>query len=797
MNGSSAGGASTGEASAARFLLSGATNNPNTSWLDYFGLPDDLGEWTIDDVRSTVATMTITVADFEHYLATVGEPFRFLATHRPNGGGGGGGGEGEALSNGHGGGAAGNGGRAIAADVTERLGASPQSCAVPQVVFEERFDLTDPSTFAVFSPEGAPHATLVTIERMTNYLDQVEITLLGEVSSRAEGFFEALVSYDRLGAEVEAGVRQLAAMRERLRDLETNLVHQPLHLPRLVRRRSNTVALDEKLRLLLAVVQTQPTIHQLLAAGDFPGALELIASSQSLLASELSGVSSLAGIATGLEETKAVIERTMAHELMEVALGYDPSQGPPAMPVEALSSELDVRLELEPRAYEGVMASIAAPLLVLLRRASAIDATLQRASSELCGGLCDIAAERLCALADDFAADVAHLSGRGCAAVSAEAAAQAKAFVDALLLIHYFIRVATKKLEATVEQEAWGQVEVPAEYQRLVDSIAANQVPEAPPASAADHLSAAAAVSAAVGSAEAEPEAERQPSRASDIVVSGAGYKVVGSGLILLSTVVHYLQCGAAVPAVAPPIAHALPVLLRGYHTHAYKQVLMAGAMLPTSAGLKSISFKHLALSSQSLGVLLALLPHLKAILAAYLPEAQRHALKEFDGVESDLEAHQQQIFAKFVSILEERRRGRVKDLSAALAPPQAGAQRQPEPSANIKAVAADLRAVYKTLRDLLTPQQLHKVFELILTAFDAGLLEAYRGVDTAPAFSRQCIVQDVQFLRKEVARLHLSLPSGCCPNLVAFALALPTMSSFNVTEDERPDRTRFGVGDF
>ena len=43
------------------------------------------------------------------------------------------------------------------------------------MVFEERFDLTDPSTFAVFSPEGAPHATLVTIERLTNYLDQVEI----------------------------------------------------------------------------------------------------------------------------------------------------------------------------------------------------------------------------------------------------------------------------------------------------------------------------------------------------------------------------------------------------------------------------------------------------------------------------------------------------------------------------------------------------------------------------------------------------------------------------------------------
>jgi len=64
----------------------------------------------------------------------------------------------------------------------------------------------------------------------------------------------------------------------------------------------------------------------------------------------------------------------------------------------------------------------------------------------------------------------------------------------------------------------------------------------------------------------------------------------------------------------------------------------MAGAMLPTSAGLKSISFKHLALSSQCLGVLLALLPHLKAILTAYLSESQRPLLKQLDGAASDLE---------------------------------------------------------------------------------------------------------------------------------------------------------------
>ena len=76
-------------------------------------------------------------------------------------------------------------------------------------------------------------------------------------------------------------------------------------------------------------------------------------------------------------------------------------------------------------------------------------------------------------------------------------------------------------------------------------------------------------------------------------------------------------------------------------------QVLMAGAMRPDSAGLKSISAKHLALSSQSLGMFLTLMPHIKAVLAAYVPEAQRSLLKEMDSAATDYEEHQQQLFSK------------------------------------------------------------------------------------------------------------------------------------------------------
>jgi vacuolar protein sorting-associated protein 54 len=60
-------------------------------------------------------------------------------------------------------------------------------------------------------------------------------------------------------------------------------------------------------------------------------------------------------------------------------------------------------------------------------------------------------------------------------------------------------------------------------------------------------------------------------------------------------------------------------------------QVLGAGAM--RTAGLKSISAKHLALAAQSLAALLAALPLLRWQLAAAISDAARRALlmPEFD----------------------------------------------------------------------------------------------------------------------------------------------------------------------
>ena len=272
----------------------------------------------------------VTIADFQDYLERVGNPYRYLTANRPrpaaaggeqaNGGG----------SSSSAGGEQANGGGSSSSEPLALSGV-PEICSAPD------FDLSDPETFAFFSPPDQPHATMVMVERLTEWLDQVELTLLKEVSLRKDGFFDALNSYNALTQQVAAGRAQIEALRLRLRSLEVNLVEKSLRLPRLVRQRANTAALHGKLRLVHAVWRTQPTIQQLLTAGDFPGALELITSSQQLLDTELRGVAALSHLGRSLAETKALIQDNMNREMMQVALGYELEAGAPAAPVEAPS----------------------------------------------------------------------------------------------------------------------------------------------------------------------------------------------------------------------------------------------------------------------------------------------------------------------------------------------------------------------------------------------------------------------------------------------------------------------------
>jgi len=146
--------------------LSSVSNNPHTSWLEYLGLPEDLDEWTLVDVKYSVSAylspaegggtasvnsdpQLITLNDFIDYLRSVGEPYCFMAVNRPHQS------ADEADSS--------SAKRAVKADLSN----------VPNVCFEADFDLSKPETFAHFSPADQSAVGMVTLEKLGGYLDSV------------------------------------------------------------------------------------------------------------------------------------------------------------------------------------------------------------------------------------------------------------------------------------------------------------------------------------------------------------------------------------------------------------------------------------------------------------------------------------------------------------------------------------------------------------------------------------------------------------------------------------------------
>ena len=102
---------------------------------------------------------------------------------------------------------------------------------------------------------------------------------------------------------------------------------------------------------------------------------------------------------------------------------------------------------------------------------------------------------------------------------------------------------------------------------------------------------------------------------------------------------------------------------LKAFNSRTCQVVLGAGAM--RSAGLKNITAKHLALASQSLSVVIALIPYVRETFRRHLSPKQAIMLVEFDKLKRDYQEHQNEIHAKLVAIMGDRLSAHIKSLNA------------------------------------------------------------------------------------------------------------------------------------
>jgi vacuolar protein sorting-associated protein 54 len=137
----------------------------------------------------------------------------------------------------------------------------------------------------------------------------------------------------------------------------------------------------------------------------------------------------------------------------------------------------------------------------------------------------------------------------------------------------------------------------------------------------------------------------RTKDRKREAVLEGSRYKAVWSTLLLVEMAYNQLRVAACFPAAAPDVLGRLSELLRLYNTRTMQLVLGAGA-IHSASRLRSISAKHLGLCAHSLGLVRALVPHMRAAFAAHLPRKHQLLLVEMERVNQEYGEHHEKVCA-------------------------------------------------------------------------------------------------------------------------------------------------------
>ncbi|KAI2523625.1 VPS54 subunit of GARP complex [Homo sapiens] len=196
---------------------------------------------------------------------------------------------------------------------------------VPKIFMKPDFALDDSLTFNSVLPwshfntaggkgnRDAASSKLLQ-EKLSHYLDIVEVNIAHQISLRSEAFFHAMTSQHELQDYLRKTSQAVKMLRDKIAQIDKVMCEGSLHILRLALTRNNCVKVYNKLKLMATVHQTQPTVQVLLSTSEFVGALDLIATTQEVLQQELQGIHSFRHLGSQLCELEKLIDKMMIAE---------------------------------------------------------------------------------------------------------------------------------------------------------------------------------------------------------------------------------------------------------------------------------------------------------------------------------------------------------------------------------------------------------------------------------------------------------------------------------------------------
>ncbi|XP_062502480.1 vacuolar protein sorting-associated protein 54-like isoform X2 [Corticium candelabrum] len=651
---------------------------------------------------------------------------------------------------------------------------------VPRVFLRPDFDLENPVTFrealplqhlydskqdlitkagrrksgsnSKFNTSDPMQTSRLLHETLTQYLDRVEVQLAQQIALKSDDFFRTISSQDTLADELIVFRRDVTCLRENLLSACVPLYQGPLQTLHLKKRQLRLIAVYHKDKLTSVVfgLLKLRNVHFLDAFRDevftaIKGCIKQTVRRLVGIESEQDDLSSssvaehmrrqsfhewFGMLQTVFHSVLVILQKLLViHKLIISVVDLYQAQNGDAkieegdsLPGKVKVDVADVMVSVEvldplPEVMEGPKCAskfvnnvnefgvlkysdIKAESNELLR--SACELVHLRCAKLIAVKAKDGSLERL--VASDFVRFVQALERfiRECQAVCGRQSHSLRATIltQAKVYLEKFHEEKKTKLVLLLDGERWNCIdEVPVQIQEIVAALEDGGTDEV------------CSVQSGQSSFVPDNAKNKLQLKAGNFVVSGAV-------LLLLRIAYEYCRTGDDIPMLLTDIMARLVEVFQIFNKRTWQLVLGAGAL--QTVGLKSITAKHLALSSQCMSAVAALIPSVKAYFESRLLVRERVLLGQFNVLTEDYKNHVREIHAKLLSMIEDVI---VKQLSK-------WDCKSTAPSASFRNIVKQIVKLYDVLNLLLSVEQLKNLFQDVQKVFHTTLRQRMTKLD-------------------------------------------------------------------
>ncbi|KAJ9616949.1 hypothetical protein H2200_000669 [Cladophialophora chaetospira] len=257
-------------------------------------------------------------------------------------------------------------------------------------------------------------------------------------------------------------------------------------------------------------------------------------------------------------------------------------------------------------------------------------------------------------------------------------------------------------------------------------------------------------------------------------VIDEQKYILPESAIAMLHSMETFEHLATGIPSMSHEIATSLLESLKLFNSRSSQLILGAGAT--RSAGLKNITTKHLALSSQALSFIVALIPYVREFFRRHLASSTaQQVMTDFDKVKRLFQEHQNGIHEKLVDIMSGRASMHVKSMKY-IDWEEAAKNISVPVSPYMETLTKETGTLQKVLAKHLPEPVVAGIMIPVFASYKEQWTNAYRDVTIKSAAAKQRLLADAEFFQSRLSKIDGSGDLG--EHIVKIVQAKPVLNT-------------------